>query len=107
MLFQVRLLTAVQQGSQTEIEHLLSRKLINVNSADNNQRTAIAVAAGEGKVEVARFLISQGAEVNKTDVEGNTPLYYALQGIRTIPKSIPIGVPAVPPVRGSADRTSE
>jgi ankyrin repeat protein len=38
------------------------------------------MAAGEGNVEVLRFLISQGADVNKTDVEGNTPLFYALQG---------------------------
>ena len=32
---------------QEEIKHLLSRKLINVNSHDNNHRTALAVAAGE------------------------------------------------------------
>jgi hypothetical protein len=65
---------------QEEIVQLLSHKLINVNSGDTNQRTAIAVAAGEGNVEVVRFLVSTGAEVNKVDAEGNTPLFYALQG---------------------------
>jgi hypothetical protein len=34
---------------QEEVEQLLSRKLINVNSEDNNHRTAIAVSAGETK----------------------------------------------------------
>ena len=65
---------------QEEISALLQRKLINVNSQDSNHRTAIAVAAGEGRADVVRFLISQGSEVNQADLTGNTPLFYALQG---------------------------
>ena len=31
-------------------------------------------------MEVVRLLVSAGADVNKTDGEGNTALFYALQG---------------------------
>ena len=61
----MRLLTAVQKGTEKDVAQLLTRKLINVNSADANGRTAVAVAASEGRADIARFLVSQGAEVNR------------------------------------------
>ena len=61
----MRLLTAVQKGTEKDVAQLLTRKLINVNSADANGRPAVAVAASEGRADIARFLVSQGAEVNR------------------------------------------
>ena len=61
----MRLLTAVQKGTEKDVAQLLTRQLINVNSADANGRTAVAVAASEGRADIARFLVSQGAEVNR------------------------------------------
>jgi len=50
-----------------------------VNETDERGITPLHVAAGKNRLDVARSLIEQGANVNARDRElGNTPLHYAM-----------------------------
>jgi ankyrin repeat protein len=48
-----------------------------VNAVDEEQKTPLHVAAGSGRVNVARVLIEHGADVNARDRTGATPLRVA------------------------------
>jgi len=75
----VQLLTAVQSGTVHDINMVLKRSLIHVNSHDSNKRTPISVAASEGRLEIVQFLVLKGAQLNEVDHMGNTPLYDAVR----------------------------
>ncbi|OWZ19125.1 TKL protein kinase [Phytophthora megakarya] len=48
-----------------------------VNTATNDGRTALTLAAEEGHLEIVRLLLDHGANVNTTDSETQTPLMKA------------------------------
>jgi ankyrin repeat protein len=48
------------------------------NASDQKGFTPLHFAAQEGAVEVARLLLDHGAEVDRTNVYGNTPLFTAV-----------------------------
>ena len=48
-----------------------------VNVRDENMRTPLFHAAQDGTLEVAKFLVSKGAEVNAREEDGETPLHFA------------------------------
>jgi hypothetical protein len=77
------LLEAAGQGSVGVLQALLARGvavsgsgLIRHNSGPGD--TALHVAAGRGQVEVARFLVTQGADINAMNGWGETPLHCAV-----------------------------
>ena len=61
-------------GLSNECNDCFSKKF------DFNFRTALHFAAEEGKLEVTKFLVDFGANVNATDNDGKTPYDLAVQG---------------------------
>lgn len=52
-----------------------------VNLKDPVGRTPLGIAAERGHADVAMFLVENGAEVNVTDANGNTPLIFIIHKI--------------------------
>lgn len=67
------LCTAGSQGNSGAIMGL-SRRGVDVNTADYDKRTAIHLAASEGKLEAVKTLVSLKANVDPADRFGGTPL---------------------------------
>lgn len=53
---------------------------VDPDCSDYDQRASLHLAASEGKLRVAEFLIRSGANVNCVDRWGNTPLVDAVSG---------------------------
>ncbi|KAH8777348.1 ankyrin repeat-containing domain protein, partial [Diaporthe sp. PMI_573] len=53
-----------------------------VNKPDANGVTPLQMAAMEGHVHIARYLIEQGARVNSRSNKDVTPLHWAAENIR-------------------------
>lgn len=51
---------------------------IDVNLKDAVGRSPLRIAAENGNIDVAMFLIEMGADVNVTDTKGNTPLIFII-----------------------------
>ena len=49
----------------------------NINTKNNEGKTALHIACENQDVTIVEYLISQGSEVNLKDNEGKTPLHYA------------------------------
>ncbi|CAN5377084.1 glutaminase A [soil metagenome] len=67
------LLWAASQGDLLEIRRLTAVG-IDLNAADYDGRTALHLAASEGQVHIARYLIGKQVQLNPIDRWGNTPL---------------------------------
>lgn len=52
---------------------------LNVDARDKQGHTALHAAAAEGKIESARLLLANKANINAQDRFGMTPLMYAVQ----------------------------
>ena len=52
---------------------------MNKSYTDGGGATPLAMASWWGKVEVVRALLGAGADVNKRDAHGRSPLYLALE----------------------------
>ena len=50
-----------------------------VNAADDNGNAPLHYAAGNGHLDVVKYLVSQGSDVNEKNCAGNTPLDIAIQ----------------------------
>jgi len=63
-----------------EAARLLSRaKLGNINAQNKNGETLLMRAANFGETEIVKNLIARGADVNRTDVFGNTAAVFAYE----------------------------
>lgn len=71
------LIDVVYAGDAETAAHLLDRGA-SVMYSDYDKRTALHVAAAEGKVDCLKLLIQAGADCNAKDRWGNTPLADAL-----------------------------
>ncbi|KAK9268437.1 hypothetical protein L1049_000187 [Liquidambar formosana] len=68
---------ATQRGDDSLLQQLLEHRL-DPNDSDINGRTALHIAASEGRVESASLLLRYGADPNSRDLAGNVPLWLAL-----------------------------
>ncbi|KAG9448141.1 hypothetical protein H6P81_014269 [Aristolochia fimbriata] len=73
----IRLMYSANEGDLNGIEELLDSGT-DVNFRDIDGRTALHVAACQGKTEVVGLLLNRGAEVDPTDRWGSTPLADAI-----------------------------
>ncbi|XP_024542764.1 integrin-linked protein kinase 1 [Selaginella moellendorffii] len=69
----IQLLWSASLGDVAGVRALLGKGM-DVNSTDFDSRTALHVAACEGKKETVELLIAEGADVNARDRWGSTPL---------------------------------
>ena len=69
------------QNGHVEIVRLLIQSGADVNAVNNNETTALLLAAEEGHFDIAKVLIQNGAEVHVTDAEKFTALHlFACKG---------------------------
>jgi ankyrin repeat protein len=69
--------TLVQRGERTYLHSLLSKT--NVDSRDPLNQTPLHVAVFIGHLEIARDIISSGADINAEDGLGRSPLRLAIE----------------------------
>ena len=65
------------QLDETHDVQLLVKCGASINAADYDRRTCLHLAASEGLLPVAEYLLSAGADVNQSDTEGRTALHFA------------------------------
>jgi glutaminase len=68
------LLNATTAGDLAALQQLLQQEGITVNDCDYDRRRPLHLAAAEGRLEIARFLLEHKADVNIEDRWGHTPL---------------------------------
>jgi ankyrin repeat protein/WD40 repeat protein len=68
---------AAAEGDSLKISSLL--KEVDIEEKNSQNKTALVIAAEEGRVEVVKQLMTAGASFNNEDAEGNTPLLLACQ----------------------------
>ena len=69
-----QLIYATANGDLATVKKLVSQRGLDVNSSDYDERTALHLAVAEKRVQVAKFLLEQGAFVRAADRWGRTPL---------------------------------
>jgi ankyrin repeat protein len=69
-----RFIQAASEGDQAEVKALLEFGNIDLDEGDYDRRTALHLAAGEGRAEIVRILCDAGANVNVEDRWGNRPI---------------------------------
>ena len=69
-----RFVEAASAGDEEEVRALLEFGNINIDQGDYDRRTALHLAAGEGRVKIVELLCKAGANVNVEDRWGNRPL---------------------------------
>jgi serine/threonine protein kinase len=69
-----RFIQAASDGNIQEVEALLEFGSIDLDQGDYDKRTALHLAAGEGRIEVVEVLCRAGADVNVEDRWGNRPM---------------------------------
>jgi ankyrin repeat protein len=74
-----RLIAAVCSGDEQELENVL-RDGASPRWHNEERATALSYAAQQGQMRIALRLLDAGADVNRADNEGITPLMWAVQG---------------------------
>ncbi|XP_037790768.1 uncharacterized protein LOC119586145 [Penaeus monodon] len=70
---------AASSGDVTTMMTLVTEGGIDVDIADDRERTALHVAADRGQLPAVSFLIEQGCSINQTDSGRRTALHYAVE----------------------------
>lgn len=77
-----RMLDAVRRGDRATVEAALSLG-VPVDTADDLKRSALLLAARDaGDLDLVRLLHERGAEIDRADASGRTPLSYAAEAGR-------------------------
>jgi hypothetical protein len=74
----IQMCAASAAGDIVEVERLVVNR-VSAQAMDYDHRTALHLAASEGRSEVTRFLIAAGADVQAKDRLGNSPLDDAIR----------------------------
>lgn len=69
-----KLLQAAALGNEDAMNAILAIYPKFVNFRDYDRRTALHVAASEGRLEICKYLIDMGARINRSDRWGGSPL---------------------------------
>lgn len=78
-----RMLDAVRHGDRATVERALELGVA-VETADDLKRSALLLAARDaGDLDLVRFLHERGAQIDRADASGRTPLSYAASAGRT------------------------
>ena len=68
---------AVREGTVEDVKYFIEKKRVNINVKDDGY-TLLHWAAMDDKIEVVKYLISVGADVNVKDNKYATPLHWAV-----------------------------
>eukprot|EP00605_Chrysophyceae_sp_TOSAG23-4_P001634 GSChrysophyteH1.ASY1.ANO1.1794.1 assembled CDS len=72
-----RLVAAAADGSSGEVRRMIQRWKVSPNERDFNEATPLIVAAGIGDLELASYLLAEGADVHAADKDGVNALHEA------------------------------
>lgn len=72
------LVTALRSGNLEVVKEKFSRPGSQVNTPIQHGRSPLHIAVQAGKLDVVKYLISKGADVNLADEDDCLPLYYAV-----------------------------
>jgi len=70
--------TVSRQGNLERVKEIIEKKPDQASAKDNRNCTPIHFAADSGQLEVIKYLLSKGAELSVKDVDGDTPLNWAV-----------------------------
>jgi ankyrin repeat protein len=73
---------AVKNGDLAAVQRILAAQPDRVNAVNERGYTPLHIAAREGRVEIASFLLDKGADLEAKNPTGITPLYLAVVGKR-------------------------
>lgn len=66
---------AAGDGDLSRVQELVETTSVSPNAADQFSYTPMHAAASYGHLDVLRYLLSHGGDINITDDDGDTPLY--------------------------------
>ena len=73
------LIDAASRGDVNRVKNLVEKGNIDINQPGTYKgRTALMMAAKRGYIDVVKYLVDHGADVHRTDEEGETPLLMAI-----------------------------
>ena len=73
-----RIFSAVVEGDMNQISAVLAIRRNDVNMRDDQGMSPLHYAADRGLIEVCQLLIDNGAEIDALDLEGQSPLDFAI-----------------------------
>ena len=71
---------AALKGDLAMVKEILAKDPSLLNAKGHNEKAPLHWAAQGGHLEVAKFLIAKGANVNELNIQKETPLVYAAEG---------------------------
>eukprot|EP00980_Cylindrotheca_fusiformis_P002931 scaffold681_cov130-Cylindrotheca_fusiformis.AAC.7 len=69
-----KLLQQAALGNEEAMDEILKKRPHFVNFRDYDRRTAMHIASSEGNLKICRYLVSKGAQINRSDRWGGSPL---------------------------------
>ena len=81
----VKFYGACRNGDLEEVKNILKNNRININyhKKDDRNWTPLRVSCNYGRLEVVKFLVEKGADIEIKDLDGNTPLILASSNNRS------------------------
>lgn len=71
---------AVKEGNLTKVKELIENNNEVLNARNTNQSTPLHIAVSVSNIEIAKYLIEKGADLNSTNAYQWTPLFFAKNG---------------------------
>ncbi len=71
---------AALKGDLAKVKELLAKDPSMLNTKGHNEKAPLHWAAQGGRLELAKYLIAKGANVNELNIQKETPLVYAAEG---------------------------